>query len=254
MLLRRITEHVKAQNWTAVGLDFVIVVVGVFIGIQVANWNDARAEEQREKEVLVEILDDLRTDHNILESAMAMAKLNIAASNYVLAAANMSPVEKITIPVDTVLGASEFIAPQPEPIPPEFKSQLWKRITIHYFPTQSDSAFDALVADGNLGLIADRDLVRDLQRYKLLWRSLEGTNNTTLHPLRDQTVFIGQRFGLSPFQEIDEQSLLALFDENPELVGAMRTLLEFTFLHHAQMVNAYQQCDELIQQIEEALK
>lgn len=44
MLLRRVIEHVKAQNWTAVALDFVIVVVGVFIGIQVANWNDARAE------------------------------------------------------------------------------------------------------------------------------------------------------------------------------------------------------------------
>lgn len=32
MLLRRVIEHVKAQNWTAVALDFVIVVVGVFIG------------------------------------------------------------------------------------------------------------------------------------------------------------------------------------------------------------------------------
>lgn len=42
MLLRRVIEHVKAQNWTAVALDFVIVVVGVFISIQVANWNDAR--------------------------------------------------------------------------------------------------------------------------------------------------------------------------------------------------------------------
>ena len=30
MLLRRITEHVKTQNWTAVAIDFVIVVVGVF--------------------------------------------------------------------------------------------------------------------------------------------------------------------------------------------------------------------------------
>lgn len=44
MRLRRITEHVKSQNWFAVGLDFVIVVVGVFIGIQVANWNDARQD------------------------------------------------------------------------------------------------------------------------------------------------------------------------------------------------------------------
>lgn len=30
----------KTQNWFAVGLDFVIVVFGVVIGIQVANWND----------------------------------------------------------------------------------------------------------------------------------------------------------------------------------------------------------------------
>lgn len=44
MILRRITEHVSAQNWFAVGTDFVIVVVGVFIGIQVANLNDDRLD------------------------------------------------------------------------------------------------------------------------------------------------------------------------------------------------------------------
>lgn len=47
MLLRSISQHVKDQNWFAVGIDFVIVVIGVFIGIQVANWNEARAEKDR---------------------------------------------------------------------------------------------------------------------------------------------------------------------------------------------------------------
>ena len=49
MLLRRISQHVKEQNWFAVGLDFLIVVFGIFVGLQVDNWNDerrARAEEQ----------------------------------------------------------------------------------------------------------------------------------------------------------------------------------------------------------------
>lgn len=46
MILRRIIEHVKAQHWTAIVIDFVIVVVGVFIGIQVSNWNDAQAERR----------------------------------------------------------------------------------------------------------------------------------------------------------------------------------------------------------------
>ena len=58
MILRRITEHVKTQNWFAVALDFVIVVAGVFIGIQVSNWNQARADRAREHELLV----DLRAD------------------------------------------------------------------------------------------------------------------------------------------------------------------------------------------------
>ncbi len=62
MLLRRITEHVKAQNWFAVALDFVIVVAGVFIGIQVSNWNAARADQQRAQGYLERIGADLDTD------------------------------------------------------------------------------------------------------------------------------------------------------------------------------------------------
>ena len=55
MILRRVIVHVKEQNWTAVFLDFVIVVMGVFIGIQVSNWNAARADNARERELLAEL-------------------------------------------------------------------------------------------------------------------------------------------------------------------------------------------------------
>ncbi len=44
MILRRLMQHVKDQNWFAVGLDFMIVVSGVFVGIQVSNWNAAAAD------------------------------------------------------------------------------------------------------------------------------------------------------------------------------------------------------------------
>lgn len=48
MLLRRVMQHVKEQNWLAVGIDLVIVVFGVFIGIEVANWNEARRDREAE--------------------------------------------------------------------------------------------------------------------------------------------------------------------------------------------------------------
>lgn len=47
MLLRRVIQHVRRQEWTAIGIDFVIVVVGVFIGIQVSNWNQARLDRDK---------------------------------------------------------------------------------------------------------------------------------------------------------------------------------------------------------------
>jgi len=84
VILRRITEHVKAQNWTAVALDFFIVVVGVFIGIQVANWNDARADNARERELLAELkieisesMNDAQYLHKFHANVHAAAKRSI---------------------------------------------------------------------------------------------------------------------------------------------------------------------------------
>ena len=44
MILRRLAEHLREQNWTAITIEFVLLVVGVFLGIQVANWNDERGD------------------------------------------------------------------------------------------------------------------------------------------------------------------------------------------------------------------
>lgn len=62
MLLRRVIQHVRKQEWTAIAIDFVIVVVGVFIGIQAANWNEARADQARARGYLERIHNDLETD------------------------------------------------------------------------------------------------------------------------------------------------------------------------------------------------
>lgn len=62
MLFRRVLQHVKDQNWTAVGVDFLIVVIGVFVGLQVSNWNDTRIERQLGREYVERLIFDLRYD------------------------------------------------------------------------------------------------------------------------------------------------------------------------------------------------
>ncbi|TNF87840.1 MAG: hypothetical protein EP301_06035 [Gammaproteobacteria bacterium] len=46
MLIRRFSQHLREQNWFAVALDFLVVVLGIFIGLQVADWNQARLDRQ----------------------------------------------------------------------------------------------------------------------------------------------------------------------------------------------------------------
>ena len=44
MILRRLSQSLKEQNWAAIVIEFVLLVAGVFLGIQVSNWNQARTE------------------------------------------------------------------------------------------------------------------------------------------------------------------------------------------------------------------
>ena len=62
MVVRRIREHVATHNWFAVGVDVVIVVLGVFLGTQVNNWNEARLEAARADEYRARLVQELDFD------------------------------------------------------------------------------------------------------------------------------------------------------------------------------------------------
>ena len=69
MILRRLTENLRAQNWTAITIEFLIVVLGVFIGIQAANWNQARLERRATEQLLTELKPALRSFIDFFETA-----------------------------------------------------------------------------------------------------------------------------------------------------------------------------------------
>lgn len=48
MLLSRLNKHLKEQNWFAVGLEIVIVVIGLLIAFQIDRWYDQAQEHKRE--------------------------------------------------------------------------------------------------------------------------------------------------------------------------------------------------------------
>lgn len=59
MILRRFAQSIRRQEWFAVAIEFVIVVAGIFVGLQVTEWNEQRQLRERELNYLVRLSEDL---------------------------------------------------------------------------------------------------------------------------------------------------------------------------------------------------
>jgi hypothetical protein len=138
MILRSLTAHVKAQNWFAVAIDFVIVVLGVFVGIEVSNWNAARSTDQRSRVVTAQLVEDLR------DEAWGFQYL-LEYSDDVLKSADqaLSALEGRAARGDEALLIDAY------------------RATQYREPRRRRSTYDELISTGEIGLIRDKTL-RDL--------------------------------------------------------------------------------------------
>lgn len=144
MLLRRFIQHVSKQEWTAIFIDFVIVVIGVFVGIQVANWNEQRAENIKADAYLARIKGNLESDLQSIERRKALWRQVI---DYGKAAIHYAETgEKVDGSAwKTVLAFYQA-------------SQLWQWVT-------SDSTYQEMRSGGELGLIRDQNLRNALSQY-----------------------------------------------------------------------------------------
>jgi hypothetical protein len=237
MILRRIAEAFRRQDWFTVFVETMIVVLGVFLGLQVNNWNAARADRLAEKEIITAIADDIRREREELDVGRESALMSIRAANAALIAAGEPPTVAVQFPNSKVglldYRSLDVSGSALEPL--DKGASAWTWITARYFPSASSAAFDSLVSTGRLGIIRNVELVRKFQLYRQHWDSLEGSQRAIYRELRDRAVHAGEESGLSPFTNIDAGALGALVRESPTLRATMRTHLEYTILHLSQM-------------------
>ena len=60
MIFKRFAANLRAQHWFAIGIEFAIVVAGVFVGTQVSNWNAARLEKVETRRMMVQLEPNLK--------------------------------------------------------------------------------------------------------------------------------------------------------------------------------------------------
>lgn len=165
MLLQRVIKHVKAQNWTAVALDFVIVVMGVFMGLQVQQWSAARADRDAEEIALQRLIVEYEKNLQILAADKEMASRTMTASQTLLS----------------------IIAPEPDPgITDEFIARplLDCLGSAKFVPALGVT--DSLTSSGEIRLIGDPEIQRMLSQWptkaqKMIeWQEIERVHGEEL--------------------------------------------------------------------------
>ena len=69
MIFKRAIAKLRVQDWTAISIELAIVILGVFVGTQVSNWNQARLEKQATNRMLDQLRPELRNQLEFFESA-----------------------------------------------------------------------------------------------------------------------------------------------------------------------------------------
>lgn len=59
MILRRLAEAIRRQDWFTVLLEIVIVMIGIFLGLQVNAWNQSRIDRAEEAVFLQALYQDV---------------------------------------------------------------------------------------------------------------------------------------------------------------------------------------------------
>jgi len=88
MLLRRFMKHFADQNWFAVGLDVLVVVLGIFLGMQVNEWNNSRHLRSEEAQYLRALDVDIRASKQHLIERMERLNKQSAGLDVILDAAS----------------------------------------------------------------------------------------------------------------------------------------------------------------------
>ena len=151
-MLRRFRTHAAKQDWLAVGIDFAIVVVGVFLGIQASNWNQDRLDRASAMELRAQVIDNLKANEEDLQ-----ARSRYFGQVQGHAEAALDAIQRPGAPLGEEFLVSAYQA-----------SQLWRR------PFQR-TAFDELQGSGLSKNVGDARTRAAIASYLVTAEGFEGT-------------------------------------------------------------------------------
>ncbi len=142
MILSRLKKAIREQNWFAVVLEMLIVIVGVVVGFQITAWGQARNDVATEQRHLLQLSEDLRETVRLTTETDSVLLSRDRSGGKMWAA---------------------FYAPDP---PPRDSLFTWRsRMVFIRLSRPVLGTAEALVATGDLALVRDDSLRSAILTY-----------------------------------------------------------------------------------------
>ncbi len=144
MIRRRLTERLKQHGWFAVGVDLVVVMVGILLALQVNAWAQRREERRLELVYLQRLKEDLQIERGRMDAAERYANTRIEAAR-LLSRLVLNPAQPIE---------------QPARVPWAIETASWRS-----FPRINAYVYGELQSSGRLVLIHSEKVRRSLAEH-----------------------------------------------------------------------------------------
>ncbi|MEQ9315076.1 MAG: hypothetical protein RLN72_04435 [Henriciella sp.] len=117
MILQRLATSIRKQDWFTVLIETLIVVLGVFLGLQVNNWNEASQAHSREAIILEQLATEFTAAVEQTKRASDRNDILLDATRKVLGIvrAGQEPKDGAGF-LESLELAGSFVAGPPEPV------------------------------------------------------------------------------------------------------------------------------------------
>ena len=143
-MLAKLRKNLIEANYGALGVEIVVVILGILIAFQIDRWAQERREREQEHHYLVRLKEDLQFEIGLMADSLEYAEQRIAAA-HLLEDATTNP---------------KIAAERPN----NFAEAL-ERVTWRSFPNISAYVYTELQSTGNLSLIRSDVLRRNMADY-----------------------------------------------------------------------------------------
>lgn len=172
-MLRSLSTHFKNQNWMAVAIEFLIIVVGVFLGLQAQEWNQQRTDRIEEQAYMERLAEGFVAIDRDLRQCLSVYADSLDAINVVSQAFEDSG-EYHTI---VIANRDDF-------------ANALIRMTADTVPAGRSATYLEMLSTGDLSILRDTELRDALVAYderaqtnRESWRSLREESIAYMQPL-----------------------------------------------------------------------